>query len=155
MSTDPRNSGRDLAGVIAQLRRRQRLVNLCRWLGHGLFFGIIAACALAALAWAIASPSAWRLALLAAASAALLTLIAAAVGALLPISDLYLARALDRAAGSEDRLASALQLAGHHRRARADLVVEDALGRVSSTSAGAALPVRVPRSARWLPLPVA
>jgi hypothetical protein len=55
---------------------------------------------------------------------------AALAGAILPVNNLHLARALDRAASSEDRFASAVQLADHHRRERAKLVVDDALGRV-------------------------
>jgi hypothetical protein len=81
--------------------------------------------------------------------------VGAAAGMLRPISDLALARALDAAGKSQDRFASALQLLGDSHKDRAALVIEDALAHVRGTPVNAALPVRVPRNARWVPVPVA
>lgn len=141
--------------ILGRLRRRQRGLNVVRWAAYGLLAGAVAGSAAGAAVWLLGTGGAG--AALAAALAVLgaFGLLGAAGGAAAPISDLRLARALDRAAQAEDRFASAVQLAGHPRRARVQLVVSDALARVASTTAGAALPLRVPRAARWIPVPLA
>lgn len=152
MSTEKDRS--TIAEVLAGLRRRQRAVNSVRWGMNGLLIGGGVGCCAAVLAWAIAHPGTGKLLLVAAAWAVGVAVVGAVAGAVLPVSDLKLARAMDRAAASEDRFASAMQLAEHRRQERAHLVIEDAVSRVSGTRAGVALPVCVPRSARWLPVPV-
>src|SRR5262245_12574544 len=144
-----------IGGILAALRKRERALAALRWGVHGALVSAAAACLIVGIAWAALDPGAWRLTVI-----GLFVLIAGApigaiVGLLMPVSDLHLARAMDRAAASEDRFASALQLAGHHKAERARLVIEDAAVRVRGTSAAAALPVRMPRTARWLALPIA
>ena len=66
---------------------------------------------------------------------------------------LALARALDRAAESEDRFASALELADHHRRERVSLLTNDALSHVRATSPASVFPLPIPAEVKWLPVP--
>lgn len=141
--------------LLAGLRRRQRLTRSLHWAAAGLLAGAAIACALP-ISLALASRP-WTVGGLSAVMAGP-ALAGAAMGGLLgflrPVDDLGLARALDRAAGADDRFASALQLSRHHRRDRVRLVVEDAIAHVRGTAPRAAIPLRVPRSARWLPLPL-
>ena len=143
-----------LDSIISRLRQRQRLVNIARGSAHGLFLGAVAALGIGlaggiiGAAWFDHSP--W-MALLAIPIGALLGVIA---GSMMPLDDLRLARALDRAASSEDRFASALQLSHHHRHDRAKLIAADALALVGHTPAKSALPVRMPKTIKWTPLPL-
>src|SRR5687767_2215587 len=116
--------------LLAGLRRRQRRLNTLRWGIHGLLAGGIAACVAVPIVWSSVGGATIRIALLAMACVIAGGVIGAIVGCLARISDLYLARALDRAAAGEDRFASALQLTGHRHQARVALVVEDALAHV-------------------------
>lgn len=143
-----------VADILSALRRRQRLLNAARWGAVGLLAGAAAGSIAGAADWlAGAAPLARPLAI-AGVGLAALGAAGAAIGLLLPVSELRLARALDRAAASEDRFASAVQLESDGRRARVGLVVADALARVSATPARAALPMRLPRAARWVPVPL-
>ena len=139
--------------ILSQLRRRRRLLRALRHSGQGLLYGALLAVAIAALAailrseWLHTQP--W-LALLCIPAAAV---VGAVAGLLRPVDTLRVARAMDRAAGSEDRFASAWQLTSHQRRVRAGLVMADALASVKETRADSALPLRAPRELKWLPLP--
>jgi hypothetical protein len=143
-----------IASILRVLRRRQRLVNVLRWSIHGLFSGAVLACVAAPIAWAAFHTAGSNLAFLALGFVLTGAAIGTAIACLLPTTDLKLARALDRASSGEDQFASALQLAHHHHQERAALVAQDALARVEKTSPAAALPARMPREARWLPLPI-
>jgi hypothetical protein len=140
--------------VLSVLRRRQRRLNVLRWALQGLLAGAIAACLSAPIVWGALGGETVRLALVALSCVVAGGVVGAVVGCFLPISDLRLARAMDRAASGEDRFASALQLLGHRHQERAALVVEDALAHVQGTSPAAALPVKMPRNVRWLPVPL-
>ena len=139
--------------ILAQLRRRQRLLRALQHSGQGLLYGTIIALGIATLAtilrseWLQTEP--W-IALLSIPAAAVVGTI---IGLLRPVDTLRIARAMDRAAGSEDRFASAWQLTSHHRRIRAGLVMEDALTSVRQTRGDSAVPLRAPRELKWLPLP--
>jgi hypothetical protein len=142
-----------LEGLLASLRSRDRMRNMLRMTGGGLFWGCLVAVVVALFVTLLSADGAagvrwWTL--LAIPVGGLAGLI---VGATWKIDDLRLARALDRCATSEDRFASALQLANHHRAERAQLVVADALERVAGASEVAALPLHAPRELRWLPAP--
>lgn len=63
---------------------------------------------------------------------------------------LQAARALDSAANSDDRFASALQLADHHQKTRVDFVVADALAHIASVPIERAIQIRSPREVKWL-----
>ena len=103
-----------LCSVLARLRRRQRVLGCVRGAARGLLAGAIAIAAIGVAAWLgavgadVFSPSIW---LMGAVAPALLGLV---IGAVVRVDDLQVSRALDRAAGSQDRFASAVQLAGHH-----------------------------------------
>ncbi len=139
--------------ILLHLRRRRRLLHALRHSGQGLLYGaalsvgIITLAAILQSEWLHTQPWFGLLCIPAAAAAG------AAIGLLRPVNTLQIARALDRAAGSEDRFASAWQLTGHHRRVRAELVMEDALASVKQTRADSAVPLRAPRELKWLPLP--
>lgn len=140
--------------ILTALRMRQRVRNTAYLAQRGIFGGaLVAMCAAAALAvsrpdWALAGT--W-LSLL---CIPVVALVAGVVGAVWPIDDLALARALDRAADSGDRFASAFQLVRHHRHDRVSLIAEDALRKIEGKRAGDALPMGSPRELRWAPLPV-
>ncbi len=139
--------------IVARLRGRQRLLHVLLRSGQGVFYGGILAAMVAAVGavsgaeWMRVNP--WIVLLCIPG----LAVIGGLVGLLQRVDSLRVARAMDRAAAGEDRFASALQLAGHHRRSRARLVVEDALSAVSGTPTETALPMRAPRELKWLPLP--
>jgi hypothetical protein len=147
-----------VAEILMSLRRRQRMLNIVRHAAHGLFAGAVIALGLVGAAWLMGGGSPWaeRLPWLIAGAISGGAVVGAVVGILSRVSDLAVARALDRAASSEDRFASAVQLAAHHRQQRANLVADDALARVGDTAAAAALPLRagVPRSAKWTAMPI-
>lgn len=139
--------------ILRGLNRRYHFVTGVRWFACGAFYGCIAAVLLlianfAAGGGIVSSPfqSIWL--------AAGIAIAAGLLGYVMPSNELRLARALDRAADSEDRFASAMQLASHHRRERAQLVLDDAMARVSTVRPESALPWRAPRELRMLPLPV-
>lgn len=139
--------------ILRALNRRYHLMTAGRWFVCGAFYGCIAA-ALVLIVNVIAGG-----ALVGSPYHSLWLVVGAAVAAgligyVLPSDKLRLARALDRAADSEDRFASAMQLASHHRRARARLVLDDAMARVGSVQPASALPWRSPRELRMLPLPL-
>jgi chemotaxis protein histidine kinase CheA len=144
----------DLQGILGLLRRRQRLLSSLRFALHGLLVGMLGACLFLFVRWLVDGQSPRGLLLVAGIGIAASALVGAAVGAILAPDNLRLARALDAAAQGHDRFASALQLASHSNRARAALVIQDAISHVGKTPAAAALPLRVPRSARWLPGPL-
>ncbi len=143
--------------ILRALRRRQRTANGFRHASHGLLAGCLLAL-LTALALAVALrlvPTAahwpggvpWL---------SLLWLPAGTAGGLIVglfcrVDSLRVARCLDRAADSQDRFASAFQLAGHRRAVRAGLIVADALAAVSRTTARTAIPLRASRGLRWFP----
>jgi len=139
--------------ILHGLRRRYHLITALRWFAVGAFYGCVAAVLLLIVNYIaggeiLGSPfqASWLVAGLAVAAGLL--------GFVAPTNELRLARALDRAADSEDRFASALQLASHHRQARAKLVLNDAMARVGSVRPESALPWRAPRELRMLPLPL-
>jgi hypothetical protein len=140
--------------VIDSLRARQRRLNVLRFAAHGLMAGAAAGVLAAGIAWMAQAAWVFEQPLLATLAIPLFAVIGVIIGWLVPINDLRLARALDRAAAGEDRFASAVQLTGHHRHERARLVADDALSRVRGTTVNAALPWQMPRSLRWMPLPV-
>jgi hypothetical protein len=140
--------------ILVRLRQRVRLRNLLLLGGRGALLGGLAAVVFA-VAIMLARPDWVRLGVgLSLLGVPVLAVVGAVVGLLWRVDSLRAARALDRAAASEDRFASALQLVGHRQRARAELVREDALVAVGRTSLKAALPLRPPRTLKWLPLPV-
>ncbi|HYE62958.1 MAG TPA: hypothetical protein VD997_13260 [Phycisphaerales bacterium] len=147
----------DAAGTIgvllAGLRRRQRGLNALRWGVDGLLVGGGLACVVALAMWLGGITEIPRVVTVAALVMGAGVLVGAAAGMLRPISDLALARALDAAGKSQDRFASALQLVNDPHKERAALVLEDAIAHVRGTAPAAALPVRVPRTARWAPVP--
>lgn len=143
----------NVLSLITALRRRQRAVNAVRGLVHGAFVAGVAVCAASVIARASGQAELTPIIVNAATVAVLCIVGGALLGALSPVSDLALARALDRAGKGQDRFASALQLLNDRHADRAQLVVEDALAHVSGTPAAAALPMRMPRTARWAPVP--
>jgi hypothetical protein len=135
--------------IVSALRRRQRLVRAVNYGLRGLVYGGLLALA-GVLAYALAGQvgnSWWWLWAMPAG-----ILAGGLAGWLCPIEPLRLARALDRAAGSQDRFASAVQLQAHHRQQRVRLIVDDALSHVGGADARQALPLEVPRELRLLPL---
>lgn len=152
---DPASLNPDVAARLRRLRARKRWRDAALFGARGLFYGSLVACAVAAAGaaadaeWLRSSPALPALLVPAAA------VLAALAGALRAADDLRLARAVDRAAGSEDRFASAFALSAHPKRERVRLVTEDALARVGTVSAGGALPLRAPRELAWAPLPLA
>jgi hypothetical protein len=142
-----------VAQLLAALRRRQRALNSVRGLVYGVMVGGVAGC-LGAIATRSLGQAGLASLLFTAVLAAVFCMIAGAVvGAMSPISDLSLARALDRAGKGQDRFASALQLMNDRHTDRVHLVVQDALAHVAGTSPATALPMRMPRTARWTPVP--
>lgn len=138
---------------IEELRARERVRAALTW---SVRTALAAACAavVTAIVIAIARPDgAARFFAGCAGFVPIAAALGGLVGFLLRVDDLRVARALDVAAGSDDRFASALQLLGHRKADRVDLVLADALARVDETPARAALPIRTPRELRWLPLP--
>lgn len=146
--------GGTIGVLLTGLRRRQRGLNALRWSVDGLLVGLGLACAAALALWLGGITEIPRVLSIAGLVAAAGMFIGAAVGLLRPISDLALARALDAAGKSQDRFASALQLVDDPHKERAALVLEDAIAHVRGTAPAAALPVRVPRAARWVPVPM-
>jgi hypothetical protein len=142
-----------VAGLLATLRRRQRALNSLRGLVYGVMVGGVAGCVGAIVTRTLGQAGLSTLLFTALFAAVFCMLAGALVGAMSPISDLSLARALDKAGKGEDRFASALQLINDRHTDRVHLVVEDALAHVAGTSPAAALPVRMPRTARWAPVP--
>src|SRR5689334_2409082 len=120
-ATDVRNSAASLDGLIRPLRRRQRGLNALRCSTIGVFAGLIGAVVVVTLAWLTPSQLEQHLVLWCAGVVLAGAAVGAVIGALMPIADLRLARAIDRAANSEDRFASAIQLERHHRQDRAAL----------------------------------
>lgn len=139
--------------VLTRLHRRQRWLWVLGLTARGFFHGGLLAVALAAVGaasrapWMHASPW-WVLGCVLSGAA-----VGATIGLFRRMPALRLARAMDQAARGEDRFASAVQLSGHHRRQRARLVTEDALSVVRGVPVQQALPWRLPREIKWLPLP--
>jgi hypothetical protein len=149
--------GRDVraaARILRELRRRARQRSALLWAARGAMLGALLTGALA-VALFIVQPPELRLRL---AQSLLLTPALAAlgwvVGRLRRVDDLTVARALDRAALSDDGFASAIQLAGDRHPQRVRLVLADALQRVRDVRPAAALPIVMPAFLRWLPLPL-
>ena len=148
-----RDSSAGLEHWLRQLRRRQRWRRGLLWAGRGVFYGASAA-ALCAIALGLARPEGVRAGLwLAPLCIPAFALVALLLGLSWRVDDLRVARALDRAAAGDDRFASAMQLADHPRRARARLLVEDALTAVGATPVQRALPLRAARELKWSVLP--
>src|SRR5262249_24625936 len=133
--SEARADGHTMDDVLARLRQRQRIRHAVDLLLRGLLYGAVLAAVVAGVglatrgAWMQAAP--WRVIWIVPIVAAA----AAGVGFMRRVDVLPVARALDRAASGQDRFASALQLAGHHRKGRARLVIEDALTAVGGVSA--------------------
>lgn len=140
-----------IESLLRGLRRRQRGLNALRWMLHGMLIGGAAGCLAALLTWALGATDFGWMVVAASSAVAGFAAIGCLAGAMLPVRDLALARALDHAGKGHDRFASALQLIGDRHQDRVRLVVEDALSHVRGTPAAAALPVRMPRAARWIP----
>jgi hypothetical protein len=147
-----------MAEILDGLRSRQRVLNISRCTAIGAFGGLLVAMGVVAFAWVTPQGSlgTFGAPLLIACGAAVVAsaTLAALIGALLPIADLPLARAIDRAAGSDDRFASAFQLREHRHQDRVRLIAEDAVARVRTTAPSTALPLSMPRAARWSALPL-
>lgn len=152
--TSPDPASLQVTRLLAELRTRRRRLNAVRWSIHGALAGVIGGCLAAAIVHFTKHPGPAALAAIGVGCTLAITLVGALIGWMAPVGDLEVARALDRAAASDDRFASAVQLSGHHRQARARLLAQDAVERVGHTPIAAALPLRLPRTARWLPLPV-
>src|SRR5438874_814350 len=124
--TNANGPHRSVEGVLSALRLRSRGMHALSDALRGLVYGSISTVVIAGMRIALGAGwmhnSPWRVL----SCIPIFALVAALVGALRRIDDLPLARALDRAAAGEDRFASALQLGEHHRRSRAQLIVEDA-----------------------------
>lgn len=133
---------------LDELRTRQRACNCVAFTTQGALWGTVAAVALA-IALPLIDPAATRwLSMLTIPAGVLIGLVA---GSLWPMDNLRLARALDSAAHSDDRFASAMQLASHPKAGRVQLVVGDALERVAGACPATALPIRTPRELKWIP----
>jgi hypothetical protein len=150
MSDAERNAA--MQATLARLRRRRRGLHVLQHAGQGLLIGTILALLTAAVA-AIVQPAwfqiqPWLVWLWPPGSG----VVGALVGLLRPVDTLHVARALDQAAGSADRFASAWQLRAHRRHARAALVMDDALARIRPTAVNKALPLRTPRELKWVPV---
>ena len=143
-----------LSARVAALRKRQRFLNSARGAAKGLFYGALLAFIFAGLAVLAPAGSVFTSPWLGLFCLPALAGLGALVGFAAGIDELFVARALDRAAESEDRFASALQLASHRRRARARLILEDAVAAVHLVPNGLALPWQTPRELKWSPLPV-
>ena len=143
-----------VALTLAPLRARQRRLNALRWLSHGLLVGAVAGCVVGVVLRATSAASPEGSLVIGGACFVLCGLIGLVLGYQRHVEDLALARALDRAASSDDRFASAVQLVGHPQQARVGLIIEDAAARVKGIPAALALPARLPRSLRWVPVPL-
>ncbi|HEY3242960.1 MAG TPA: hypothetical protein VGM03_06360, partial [Phycisphaerae bacterium] len=144
-----------LESRLDRLRMRQRLRDALLLGGRGAFYACVLA-VMTALVAALAQAPWSRAALWI--SPGLIpagALLGALVGMLRRVDNLHVARALDHAAAGEDRFASALQLSGHHRPARAQLLLNDALETVARVGEKAAIPLRAARELKWLPAPAA
>lgn len=152
MNVSKGSGARSVSAWVDALRARQRACNRVTCTVQGAFGGTVAA-VLFAIGLPLLDPSG-------AASARWWSLLAIpagvmagfVAGSLWPMDNLRLARALDSAAHSDDRFASALQLAGRAKAERVQLVVGDALERVAGATPAAALPIRTPREWRWIPV---
>ncbi len=148
MTNDDGNLMRTILGTLAS---RQRTVNILVFTLRGAMAGVCAAAVLTLiLAFSGFPPGLGLIAVCAASGTGAGTLF----GVLRRRDTLEQARALDRAAGAEDRFASAVDLEGKAPNASWRLVREDAVSRVSGTHASQAIPFRAPRSLRWLPVPI-
>ena len=149
-----------IAEVLRRLRGRQRLRNCVRGAAHGALVGAVTGAALLAVVWLAAyagwtaMPERFMIAAWALAAIPIAMIGGLLIGALLRVDDLAVARALDRCASSDDRFASAVSLASHHRAERVRLIAEDALSRVGGLSANRAIPLSTPRTMRWALVPV-
>lgn len=145
------DDGHLMRTILDALATRQRVVNIFVFTLRGAMTGICAA-ALLTMILAISGfpPALGFIAVCIAAGAGAGTLL----GVLRRRDTLKLARALDRAAGAEDRLASAVDLEGKAPAASWRLVRADAVSRVSGTHASQAIPFHTPSSLRWLPVPI-
>ncbi len=141
-----------LQTLLAQVAMRRRLTRAAAWGLKGLFYGAVLAIGLLIVQF-LAGESAdsgvpWvTLWVVPAVGASALV-----AGFLWRVDRFQLARAIDSAAGSEDRLASVLQLQNHSRKQRVNLLMHDALDKVAKTSSRAAIPWSVPRELKWLPI---
>ena len=153
MNSEPGRGG-EVDELLVRLRHRQRCVNGLRFMLHGLLLGTTSAALGAAVAAVLSATELGRALWIAGGVTMGFAAAGLLVGLLWPIDHLHVARALDRAAGNEDRFASAVQLLHHHRRTRVNLLINDALSRVPNTSMESALPLRWPRSTRWIPVAV-
>lgn len=147
------NTQDEVHAILAGLRVRKRGLNAVRLAAHGALAGAVLGCFAAFVLRLLADSGPVTLLAMAVATAALTTLVGAVIGGLRRVSDLGLARALDAAASSEDRFASAVELASHPRRERVRLVVDDAVSRVRSVPSSKVFPSVVPRPVKWLPVP--
>ena len=144
------NDHASIRHILKNLHRRQRMLNVIRVSCYGLVWGCVCAAAVTLVLLLTSADanakwlSLWLL--------PILTAIGAIIGLLAPIDQIKVARALDRAAQSEDRFASAIQLANDHHHDRVKLVRDDALDKVSGTTTQSALPLTAPRGLRWLPI---
>lgn len=146
---------RPIDTLVQQLKQRRRLLNAVRWSVWGALLAGTASFGIA-LAWAFRgetfAPAGVASLWAAVPVGALFGLIA---GWLRPVDVLPLLRAVDRKAGAQDRLASAWQLAGHHRAGRVALITADALDRVGPVTARQVLPFRTPRALGGVPVVLA
>jgi hypothetical protein len=116
-----------------------------------VFYGAVAAVVALLLKLAFGG---W--ALVAAGGLALLGLLTGAVwGLVRRVTTADAARLADRSYGLQDRVATALEWGGHpDRTPMVDALVTDAVAWVGTLSAKQVVPRRLPREARWLPIPV-
>ncbi len=151
--TDSKRTRDTLDGILSELRRRQRALHVAQSTLIGLFYGAVAAVFVAAFGvlfrtdWAVSGL--WQALWCVPVGASL----GAVVGLIRRVDALRLARAMDEAADSEDRFASALQLHSHHRQARARLIEADALAAVEGVRPQSALRFQAPKQVKFLPLP--
>lgn len=136
-----------VASVARQLRRRRAEYYALR----GAFFGTLAGL-VPLLLKGFLGPSALPIALV-------LTGLGAAVGALsglvLRLPALEVARLIDRTFGLQDRVATALEWSARpDRPALVEALVADVRARVEALEVRGVVRPRVPREAKWLPLPL-
>ena len=144
-----------ISEILTALKQRQRQILMTRLGLRGMFYGgALALVVVVLLMLSGQSGNDWRWQLgLSLPILGALTGIAA--GLLAPLDHLSLARSLDRAAGSKDRFASAVQLAAHHRQDRVRLITADALVSVAEAKIPDALPMKYPRELKLFPVIVA
>lgn len=138
--------------ILAALHQRKRRILITRWGLRGIFYGAALALLAAVILIVLGQTNfewRWQVWL---ALPILGGLTGVAAGSLIRLDDLSLARSLDRAAGSKDRFASALQLATHHRQDRVRLITADALASVAEAQIPTALPMRYPRELKLFPV---